>query len=129
MTTGEKTMAAASEAKKAVDAATAEAENKSRTITFGEGDDAAVFELPRKWKRFRFMRALARGDMSGCLDAIWPPSKEKDPITGQPVSKPHPIVEQIEDLDIDEDEFEAAFEALGSALGGTSVGNSNSSPA
>ena len=121
-------MAAPSKEKTAVQAATDEAEGKSRTITFGEGEDAATFDLPRKWKRFRFMRALGRGDIAGCLDSIWPPSKEKDPMTGQMVDKPHPVVEQIEDLDVDEADFEAAFEALGNALGGTSAGNSSSSP-
>lgn len=129
MTPGEKTVAAPSKEKTAVKAAEAEATGKARTITFGEGDDARTFELPRKWKRFKFMRAIARGDMAACLDSIWPPSKEKDPLTGQDVDKPHPVVEQIEDLDIDEDDFERAFEALGEALGGTSAGNSNSSPA
>lgn len=122
-------MAAPSKEKTAVDAVEAEATGKDRTITFGAGEDAATFDLPRKWKRFRFMRAMARGDMAGCLDAIWPPSKEKDPITGQMVDKPHPIVEEIEDLDLAEEDFEAAFEALGNALGGTSAGNSSSSPA
>lgn len=121
-------MAAPSKEKTAVEAAEAEATGKDRTITFGEGEDARTFELPRKWKRFKFMRAMARGDMAACLDSIWPPSKEKDPITGQLVDKPHEVVEQIEELDIDEDDFEAAFEALGNALGGTSAGNSSSSP-
>lgn len=121
-------MAAPSKEKTAVEATEAEATGKARTITFGEGEDARTFELPRKWKRFKFMRALARGDMSGCLDSIWQPSKEKDPTTGQMVEKPHPIVEEIEDLDASEDDFERAFEALGNALGGTSAGNSSSSP-
>lgn len=126
--TGEKTVAPSKE-KAAVEAAEAEATGKARTITFGEGEDARTFDLPRKWKRFKFMRALGRGDIAGCLDSIWPPSKAKDPITGQMVDKPHPVVEEIEDLDIDEDDFERAFEALGNALGGTSAGNSSSSPA
>jgi hypothetical protein len=129
MTSGENDVAAPSRAKAAVEAAEAEATGKDRTITFGEGDEAATFDLPRKWKRFKFMRALRRGDISGCLDAIWPPSQEKDPMTGEMVDKPHEVVEQIENLDIGEDDFEAAFEALGNALGGTTAGNSSSSPA
>ena len=121
-------MTSSSKAKAAAEAAHDEGVDAARTITFGSGDEAATFELPRKWKRFKFMRAMARGDIAGCLDSIWPPSKEKDPLTGQMVDKPHPIVEQIENLDIDDDDFAAAFERLGEAVGGTSAGNSDSSP-
>lgn len=121
-------MSTPSKAKTAVEAAAAEGSGATRTITFGSGDDAVTVELPRKWKRFKFMRAMARGDIAGCLDSIWPPTREKDPITGQMVDKPHPVVEQIEDIDVDDEDFNAAFERLGEALGGTSAGNSNSSP-
>lgn len=109
-------------------AAAEEGAKKPKTITFGEGDDALTVEVPRKWKRFKFMRALARGDVAACLDAIWPPSKGKDAL-GQPTEEPHPIVAQVEDLDLDDDEFIAAFEQLGQAMGGTSLGNSSSSRA
>lgn len=122
-------MATPSKEKAAVEAAEAEAAGKDRSITFGEGDSAVTFELPRKWKRFKFSRALARGDIAACLDSIWPPSREEDPVTGQMVDKPHPVVEQIEELDVDGDEFTAALDRLGHALAGTSAGNSSSSPA
>lgn len=119
----------ASKAKAAAEAAADEGTGAARTITFGSGDDAVSFEVPRKWKRFKFMRALARNDMAGCLDSIWPPSKEKDRLTGEMVEVPHPIVAEIEELEITDEDFQAAFEALGHALGGTSAGNSESSPA
>lgn len=118
-----------STAKAAVEAAKDEGEGNARTITFGSGDGAASYELPRKWKRFKFMRALARNDISACLDSIWPPTREKDRLSGEMVEVPHPVVTEIEDMEITGEDFQAAFEALGHALGGTSAGNSDSSPA
>jgi len=115
-------------AKAAVTAAADEGEKRPRTLTFGEGEGALTVEVPRKWKRFKFMRAMARGDVAGCLDSIWPPTKGKDAL-GQDVDEPHPVVAQIEDLDLDDEEFLAAFEGLADALGGTSAGNSSSSRA
>jgi hypothetical protein len=114
--------------RKAVQAAADEGEGRPRTLTFGQGEDAVTVEVPRKWKRFKFMRAMARGDVAGCLDSIWPPTKGKDAL-GQDVDEPHPVVAQIEDLDLDDEEFLAAFEGLADALGGTSAGNSSSSRA
>ena len=64
--------------RKAVQAAADEGEGRPRTLTFGQGEDAVTVEVPRKWKRFKFMRAMARGDVAGCLDSIWPPTKGKD---------------------------------------------------
>ncbi|WP_395109780.1 hypothetical protein [Actinomadura sp. SCN-SB] len=109
-------------------AAAAEGDSKPRTITFGDGEDALTVELPRKFKRFKFMRAMARGDVAGCLDAIWPPSKGRDAL-GQDIDEPHPTVAQIEDLELDHEEFLDAFEQIGQHFGGTNLGNSSSSPA
>jgi hypothetical protein len=103
-------------------AAADEAGKGPKTLTFGEGEDALTVDVPRKWKRFKFMRAMARGDVAGCLDAIWPPSKGRDAL-GQEIDEPHPTVAQIEDLELDDEEFLAAFEGLADALGGTSAGN------
>lgn len=114
--------------KPAAKAAADEGSKKAKTLTFGDGEDALTVDLPRKWKRFKFMRAMARGDVAGCLDAIWPPTKGKDAL-GQEVDEPHPTVAQIEELDLDDEEFLDAFEQLGEAIGGTSSGNSNSSRA
>lgn len=107
----------------AAEAANAEATRKRRTITFGQGDDAVEVNLPRKWKRFKFVRAIGRGDIATALEAIWPPGKGED---GEPVD--HPTLLALDDLDIDDAEFETALEALAQALGVDGSGNSQASP-
>ena len=95
----------------AAEAVHAEATGKTRTVAFGP---AFTAELPEKWKRFKFMRAMARGDMGAALDAVWPPASD---------GTPHPVVAAIEDLDLTEEEFNAAMESLAEAVAGTSRGN------
>lgn len=79
-----------------------------RTIRFGSGDGAVELELPRKWKRLKLTKAMARNDIWAGLSAIW--SDEE--------------LEPLEDLDLDEDELMEILRALGLALGGgASPGN------
>lgn len=115
------------------DAAEAEAQQTPRTITLG----GETFDIPRKFKRFKFMRGLSSGDIGRCLEAIWQPVpvlddrgvQEKDPITGLPRVTDHPTILRLDDLDLDEVEFNAAMEAIGAAVAGASLGNSSTSPA
>lgn len=107
----------------AAKAAHAEAEGRVKVLTIGEGDDQIVLEIPRKWKRFKFMRALKRGDIAGAVDAIWPPTVGED---GEEV--PHPSVAKLEEADLEDDEFDGVLEVLAKSLGGTSAGNSQASP-
>lgn len=119
-------------------AETAEAEangEQVRVLRIGEGDDQVIVEIPRKFKRLKFLRALRTGDTAGALDAIWPPTPIIDPSTGQPATTPlgplvtpHPEVAKIEDADLTEEELGAVMEALGKALGTGSSGNSQPSP-
>lgn len=106
----------------AAEAAEAEATGRRKTVTFGDGDDAITLEIPRKWKRFKFLRALGRGDIGAALEAIWQPiPDEKGEL------QTHPSVLALEEVDIDEDDFKIVLEALGEALGGTDAGNSSRS--
>lgn len=107
----------------AVEALKDETAKTPRTITIGDGDDALTLEIPRKFKRFKFMRALSAGDMGRALSAIWQPTIGED---GEPVD--HPALEAMDDLELDDDEFNAAMEAIGRAVGGADTGNSGSSP-
>lgn len=84
-----------------------EVAGKVRTVTFGSGDDALVLDIPRKWKRFKFMRAINSGDLMGALEAVFGLDR----------------LAEIEDIDVDEDEFGQALEVLGKALGGEDLGN------
>lgn len=120
---------------KTAEAADAEANGVRRVLTIGEGDDAITIEIPRKFKRLRFVRRLRSGDIGGALDAIWPPTPVVDEkgkpvldLLGQPVSEPHPEVAKLEDADLTDEEFDQVMEALGSALGVQSAGNSSASP-
>lgn len=93
-----------------------------RTLTFGEGEGAVELEIPRKWKRFKFMRSLARGDISAALESVWLPIKSRDEDGNEVVSE-NPALAVLEELEIDETEFETALERLAEALSGTSAGN------
>lgn len=75
-------------------------------------------KIPRKFKRFKFMRAMSRGDLWAALESVWPNTKDED---GNEVN---PVLDQLEDMDIDEDELLAVVEALGNSLAGTSAKNS-----
>ena len=110
-------------AAEAAEAEATETAKNSKTVTFGSGDDALTLEVPKKWKRVKFMRALSHGDVGAALEAIWPSSEGP---FGQPV--PHPSVMALEDLDLDEVEFTEILGQLGTVIGGTSLGNSPASP-
>lgn len=103
----------------ALDAESGEAAKTPRTITFGSGDDALTLDIPRKFKRFMFMRALSSGDLGKALTAIWQPVPGLD---GEP--EEHPALAALDELDMDDVEFNAAMEAIGRAVGGTDKGNS-----
>lgn len=101
-------------------AAEAGDEAKRREIVFHEGeDDELRIELPRKWKRFKFIRALTRGDVFAALESIWPPSENDK---GEPID--NPVLIQLEELDITDEEFEDALQQVAEALGGVTLGNS-----
>ena len=63
--------------------------------------------IPRKFKRLKFTRLLAANDILGALELIF--GKE--------------AVADLEDLEMDEDEFEMFMERLGEAISGTSAKN------
>lgn len=103
---------------RAAQALVAEATGKTRTVTFGAGESALTVQIPRKWKRFKFLRAISSGDIWRALEAVWPPVKGAD----------NPVLAQLEGLDLEEDEFADAIEQIADALGGTGSGNSEASP-
>lgn len=95
----------------AAEALAAEAETddtKRKTVTFGTGDDAITLDIPRRWKRFKFMRRINGGDMIGALECVFGAD----------------MVELLDELDLTEDEFTESLEEIASALGGVTVGNS-----
>jgi hypothetical protein len=63
--------------------------------------------VPRKFKRLKFTRLIAANDILGALELIFGAEKVSD----------------LEDLEMDEDEFEMFMERLGEAIGGTSAKN------
>jgi len=119
---------------KAAKAASDEATGKKRVLTIGEGDEAVTVEIPRKFKRLKFIRALRAGDTPGALDAIWPPTPLTDdkgePIMGPlgPLVTPHPEAAKLEDVDLDEDELGQVMELIADVLGVQTEGNSSASP-
>lgn len=70
------------------------------------GDDFSA-EIPRKFKRFKFMRAMSRGDLWAALEAVWPGTEDED---GNYVNE---VLDRLENMDVDEDELLAVVEALG----------------
>jgi hypothetical protein len=78
-----------------------------------KGDDGSdqqfTLSLPRKYKRFKFAKKLATGDIVGALGVIVGPDS--------------PALEELEELELDDDEFELFMERLGEAIGGTSAKN------
>lgn len=84
-----------------------EAANAAQTVTFGSGDDAVTLIVPKKWKRFKLLRAINSGDILGALEAAFGAEQ----------------VALLDDVDVDESEFLTALESLALALGGTSQGN------
>lgn len=63
--------------------------------------------VPRKFKRLKFTRLVAANDIMSALELIFGADKVAD----------------LEDLEMDEDEFELFMERLGEAIGGTSAKN------
>jgi hypothetical protein len=114
----------------AAEASEAEAVERVRVLSIGEGDGAVTVQVPRKFKRLKFMRALRAGDMAGALDAIWPPTPildaQGEPVMGPlgPLVTPHPEAARLEDADLDEEEFQQVFTLLASAMGVETEGNS-----
>lgn len=92
----------------AAEAAANEVDDGPRTVTFGTGEKAVTLDIPRKWKRFKFMRRVNAGDIIGALEVVF----------GEE------CVEQLDDLDVTEQEFTDAIETVAKALGGVTVGNS-----
>jgi len=79
-----------------------------------ETDDGTTLEdrevtliIPRKFKRLKFTRLFAAGDVMGALELI--------------VGKE--AVEDLEEVEMDEDEFEMFMERLGECIAGTSAKN------
>lgn len=103
-----------------------EATKALRTLTLGEGGDAVTVEIPRKWKRFKFLRALNRGDIPTALEAIWQPTVTV--VAGETVTTDHPSITLLEESDLTQEDFDSAMEQIAEALGGTSGGNSPASP-
>lgn len=94
--------------REAEQAATEAVDGSPRSVTFGQGKDAITLNIPRKWKRFKFMRRLNSGDMVGALEVVF--GEER--------------VEMLDELEITEEEFTDALETIAQALGGVKVGNS-----
>lgn len=96
-----------------VTALAAEAERREMRVTFGTGPDTVTLTVPRKWQRFKFLRRINSGDVIGALESVFGVE----------------AVEALDEIEIDEHEFNDVLEKLAEALGGTSMGNSQSSPA
>lgn len=128
--------ATSTELEAAVQASEDEARRKPPKV-FQVGEDIQLI-LPHRWKRAKFLKAMHRGDLWGAFASIWPdvPVWEKDdegneirdPETGErkPVldrdgeqeMETHPELAKLEDVDMDEDEFQLLLERLGETLMG-----------
>ena len=124
------------ELEEAVKASEREAYNRAPKI-FQVGEDIQLI-LPEKWKRAKFLKAMNRGDIWGAFEAIWPdvPVWEKDGDTGEEIrdeegaripvldrdgeqeKETHPELKKLEEVDMDEDEFQLLMERLGETLMG-----------
>lgn len=87
----------------AAEAAEAEANGSRRTFQIGD----VVLDVPRKWKRMKFLRLLNSGDLWGAMAIVF--GEEQ--------------VELLEDIELDGEEFQGIAERLGEILGGTTSGN------
>jgi hypothetical protein len=72
-------------------------------------DRQFTLPLPRKYKRFKFAKRLATGDIVAALAVI--------------VGQDSPALVELEELELDDDEFEIFMERLGEAIGGTTAKN------
>ena len=70
-------------------------------------DRQLTLSIPRKYKRFKFSRALASGDVMTGMEIVF--GKEQ--------------VAELEELEMTDEEFELFMERLGEALGGTTTKN------
>jgi hypothetical protein len=80
---------------------------KVETDDGGTEDRQLELVIPRKYKRFKFARKLASGDVMSALELVFGVEAVSD----------------LEDLEMDDDEFDLFMERLGEALGGTSAKN------
>ncbi|MFW5415106.1 hypothetical protein J0910_00335 [Nocardiopsis sp. CNT-189] len=89
-------------------AETADAEATGRQIVFrmplGDGETLELV-LPRRWKRFKFMRRMSQGDLWGAIETVGFSEEQ---------------LERLEDADVTEEEFEEAIRRLGETLTGKS---------
>ncbi|MBT2213457.1 hypothetical protein [Actinomadura sp. NEAU-AAG7] len=91
---------------------THEAENRATVVTIGDGPDAVTLTVPRKWQRFRFLRRINSGDVIGALESVFGAE----------------AVEALDDIEIDDVQFDEILETLAGALSGTTAKNSVASP-
>lgn len=89
--------------KSALKAVEDEAAGTDRTFQVGD----VTLNVPRKWKRMKFLRLLNSGDMWGAMTVVFGAEQ----------------VAQLDDVELDADEFQNLAERLGEVLGGTSAGN------
>lgn len=136
MSTEYDTPQTSAELEEAVKASEREATGRAPKI-FQVGDDIQLI-LPNKWKRAKFLKAMNRGDIWGAFEAIWPdvPAWEKDEDTGEEIRdeegartpvldrngeqemETHPELAKLEEVDMDEEEFQLLLERLGETLMG-----------
>ncbi|TQN30618.1 hypothetical protein FHX37_0500 [Haloactinospora alba] len=97
----------------AAEAAEAEAEDRRHVLQVPTGDGENLeLVLPKRWKRFKFMRRMSSGDLWGAIEAIGFAEEQLD---------------RLEEADISEEEFEQAVRTLGESLTGKSEGKSSNS--
>lgn len=99
----------------AADAASDEAKSKARIFqwkyTVEDGDEVQEktlsLTIPRKFKRLKFTKMFASGDISSALELLFGAE----------------AAEEIEEIEFDDREFELFMERLGEAIAGTSAKN------
>ncbi|MEV2277704.1 hypothetical protein AB0I72_19170 [Nocardiopsis sp. NPDC049922] len=96
----------------AADAAEEEATGTRQVFQLPLGDDEMLeLVLPRKWKRFKFLRKMSQGDMWGAIETVgFSPAQ----------------LDRLEDAEVTEEEFEAAVKRLGETLTGKSSASERS---
>ncbi len=93
-------------------AASDEAKGKTRIFVWKYTDDDGKEQeislvIPKKYKRFKFSRKLASGDVMAALEVVFGVE----------------AVSEVEEIAMDDEEFEVFMERLGEALAGTSAKN------
>lgn len=84
-----------------------EATNTGVVLAVEAGDTTVTLTVPKKWKRFKFIKAISSGDAYGALSAVFGEDQ----------------LEPLFELDVDEDALTGLLESLAEALGGTDQGN------